>query len=179
MVERNGAGFEQLVVRLRQLAPHIVALEATGGFETLRQRRWRRRPSGRRRQSGAGPRLCQGTRTTRQDRSDRCRCHRPLCRRRHGPNPGRCRTKRHGCLSDLVTRRRQIVDMIGAERQREKRATSRSKKEHHTARQGAGEGAVSVETRHRRCRASFAGLARDRGSARLRSRRRAHHRPHA
>ena len=34
-VSRNAAGIEQLVARLRKLSPHIVALEATGGFETV------------------------------------------------------------------------------------------------------------------------------------------------
>ena len=34
-VERNGSGLEQLVARLGQIAPSIVALEATGGFETV------------------------------------------------------------------------------------------------------------------------------------------------
>ena len=34
-VERNAAGVEKLAARLRELSPHIVALEATGGFETM------------------------------------------------------------------------------------------------------------------------------------------------
>jgi transposase len=34
-VERNGAGLEVLAKRLSELAPRIVALEATGGFETI------------------------------------------------------------------------------------------------------------------------------------------------
>ena len=34
-VERNAAGVEQLAERLRMLSPHVVALEATGGFETI------------------------------------------------------------------------------------------------------------------------------------------------
>jgi transposase len=34
-VERNAAGLEQLTIRLRELAPQVVALEATGGFETI------------------------------------------------------------------------------------------------------------------------------------------------
>ena len=32
VVERNAAGLEELVERLRSLGPHLVALEATGGF---------------------------------------------------------------------------------------------------------------------------------------------------
>lgn len=35
VVERNASGLERLVDRLRQLSPNIVALEATGGFETV------------------------------------------------------------------------------------------------------------------------------------------------
>ena len=34
-VERNARGLEALVARLRELSPHIIALEATGGFETI------------------------------------------------------------------------------------------------------------------------------------------------
>src|SRR5215813_552962 len=34
-VERNAAGLEKLTIRLQELAPQIVALEATGGFETI------------------------------------------------------------------------------------------------------------------------------------------------
>ena len=34
-VERNSAGLDLLVPRLKELSPHIVALEATGGFETI------------------------------------------------------------------------------------------------------------------------------------------------
>ena len=35
MVERNARGLEGLVARLGALSPHVVALEATGGFETV------------------------------------------------------------------------------------------------------------------------------------------------
>ena len=34
-VDRNPAGLEQLSERLKSLSPQIVALEATGGFETV------------------------------------------------------------------------------------------------------------------------------------------------
>ena len=34
-VERGGAGLEELIARLRPLLPVLVALEATGGFETV------------------------------------------------------------------------------------------------------------------------------------------------
>src|SRR5262249_26298329 len=35
VVERNAGGLEVLIARLRELSPAIVALEATGGFETV------------------------------------------------------------------------------------------------------------------------------------------------
>jgi transposase len=35
VVERNAAGLERLAARLKELLPQIVALEATGGFETV------------------------------------------------------------------------------------------------------------------------------------------------
>jgi transposase len=34
-VERNAAGLEALIARLMPLSPHLVAMEATGGFETI------------------------------------------------------------------------------------------------------------------------------------------------
>jgi transposase len=34
-VERNGAGLDRLIERLKQMPPTIVAVEATGGFETI------------------------------------------------------------------------------------------------------------------------------------------------
>ncbi len=35
VVARDGKGLEELVERLRTLAPHLIAVEATGGFETI------------------------------------------------------------------------------------------------------------------------------------------------
>jgi transposase len=35
LVERSAVGLDSLIARLRSVAPHIVALEATGGFETI------------------------------------------------------------------------------------------------------------------------------------------------
>ena len=34
-VSRNAAGVDKLVARMRELSPHIIALEATGGFENV------------------------------------------------------------------------------------------------------------------------------------------------
>ena len=50
----------------------------------------------------------------------------PASLRLHGPKPAPDETLQ--VLSDLVTRRRQIVAMIGAEKQREKRAPARLRK---------------------------------------------------
>ena len=83
-------------------------------------------------------------------------------------------------LADLVARRRQIVEMIVAERQREKRRDQpAAAEEHRPAAQGAAEGADQRRYRHRRRRARLAGLAREGGPARLRARHRPDHRPHA
>ena len=83
-VERNAAGLERLAARLREIAPHIVALEATGGFETFAAAALA--AAGLPVvvvKSGADSILRQGARTARQDGSDRCCGHRPL--RRGGP----------------------------------------------------------------------------------------------
>lgn len=124
-VERNGAGLEELVVRLRQLTPTIVAIEATGGFETVAAGAV----------CGAGlpvaivnpaqvrafaKALGQRAKT---DPIDAAVIARFAAAVRLEPRPLPDEATR--LLSDLVTRRRQIVEMIGAERQREKRALSR------------------------------------------------------
>ena len=124
-VERNGAGLEKLVARLQQLVPAIVALEATGGFETVAAAA----------AVGAGlpvaivnpaqvrafaKALGQRAKT---DPIDAAVIARFAAATRPEPRPLPDEATR--LLSDLVTRRRQIVDMIGAERQREKRAVSR------------------------------------------------------
>ena len=35
VVARTGAGLDELVARLKMLKPHLIVLEATGGFETV------------------------------------------------------------------------------------------------------------------------------------------------
>jgi transposase len=124
-VERNGVGLEQLVVRLKQLAPTIVAIEATGGFETVAAGAV----------SGAGLPLvivnpaqirafakALGQRAKTDPIDAAVIAHFAAATR---PEPRPLPDEATRLLSDLVTRRRQIVDMIGAERQREKRAISR------------------------------------------------------
>jgi transposase len=120
-VERNAAGVQQLAERLRTLSPDVVALEATGGFETVSaatlaaaglpvvvvnpaQVRAFAKAIGQRAKTdpidaGVIAHFAEATR--------------PQVR----PLPDEATR----LLADLVTRRRQIVEMIGAERQREKR----------------------------------------------------------
>jgi transposase len=123
MVERNAAGLEFLAERLRQVSPHIVALEATGGFETVAaaalaaaglpvvivnpaQIRAFAKAIGQRAKTdpidaGVIAHFAEATR--------------PEVR----PLPDEATR----LLSDLVARRRQIIEMIVAERQRERRIT--------------------------------------------------------
>jgi transposase len=122
-VERNAAGVQLLAERLQALSPHVVALEATGGFETVAaaalaaaglpvvivnpaQVRAFAKAIGQRAKTdpidaGVIAHFAEATR--------------PQVR----PLPDEATR----LLADLVCRRRQIVEMIGAERQREKRVT--------------------------------------------------------
>jgi len=128
VVARNGAGLDDLVGRLKILKPYLVVLEATGGFETVvvaalaaaglpvavanpAQVRAFAKAIGQRAKTdpidaGVIAHFGEATGVT----------PRPLC------------DQATQQLADLVARRRQIVEMIGAERQREKRANSRIKK---------------------------------------------------
>jgi transposase len=128
IAERTAAGIEKLISRLLQLAPKIVALEATGGYETIvaaalaaaglpvvvvnpAQVRAFAKAIGQRAKTDpidAGV-VAHFTEATKPD-------IRPL------PD------EETRLLADLVARRRQIIEMIVAERQREKRATAKSLK---------------------------------------------------
>lgn len=121
-VERNGAGLADLCEKLLALGPAIVAIEATGGFEEIAAAGL----------AGAGLPLVvvnpaqirsfakaigQRAKTDPIDAAviaHFAEATKPEIR----PLPDE--ETRH--LSELVARRRQIVEMIGAERQREKRA---------------------------------------------------------
>ncbi len=122
-VERNAAGLDRLAARLWELSPHIVALEATGGFETVAvaalaaaglpvvvvnpvQIRAFARALGQRAKTDPidAAVIAHFAEATKPE-------VRPL------PDEA---TR---LLADLVDRRRQIIEMIGAERQREKRVT--------------------------------------------------------
>lgn len=120
-VERDAAGLERLAARLRQIAPHLVALEATGGFETIAAAALAAaglpvvvvNPAQIRSFAKA---LGQRAKTDPIDAAVIARfaeAARPEIR----PLPDEATR----LLADLVARRRQIIEMIGAERQREKR----------------------------------------------------------
>jgi transposase len=127
-VDRKAAGLDELVVRLRQLAPHIVALEATGGYETIVAAALASaglpvvivNPAQVRAFAKA---LGQRAKTDPIDAAviaHFAEATRPEVR----PLPDEATQM----LADLVARRRQIIEMIGAERQRESRMTRRSLK---------------------------------------------------
>jgi transposase len=128
VVERNAAGLEELVERLRPLGPHLVALEATGGFETVAAAAL----------AAAGlpvvivnPAQVRafakaiGQRAKTDPIDARVIAHFAEATQ---PEPRPLPDEATRLLADLVARRRQIIDMIGAERQREKRAPARLKK---------------------------------------------------
>ena len=123
VAERNAAGLELLVARLRELSPRIVALEATGGFETVvaatlgaaglpivivnpAQIRDFAKAIGQR---------------AKTDPIDAAVIAHFAEATKSEPRPLPDQATR--LLADLVARRRQIIEMIVAERQRERRIT--------------------------------------------------------
>jgi transposase len=128
LLQRNAGGLEQLVERLRLLAPSLVALEATGGFETVVAAAL----------AAAGLPIvvvdpaqvrafakAVGQRAKTDPIDAAVIAHFAEATK---PEPRPLPDEATRTLADLVARRRQIVEMIGAERQREKRATARIKK---------------------------------------------------
>lgn len=125
VVERNAAGLERLAGRLAALSPYIVALEATGGFETIAAAAL----------AGAGLPVAvvnpaqirafaraigQRAKTDPIDAAVIARfaeATKPELR----PLPDEATR----LLADLVSRRRQIVEMMAAEGQRERRLTDK------------------------------------------------------
>jgi len=126
VVERNAAGLEELVERLRPLGPHLVALEATGGFETVAAAALAAAdlPVVNPAQVRAFAKAI-GQRAKTDPIDARVIAH---FAEATGPEPRPLPDEATRLLADLVARRRQIIDMIGAERQREKRAPARLKK---------------------------------------------------
>jgi transposase len=128
MSERTAAGIEALIARLLPLAPNVVALEATGGFETI-----------------AAAALAAAGLPVVVVNPAQVRAFAKAIGQRAKTDPIDAAVIAHFAeatkpdirplpdeetrlLADLVARRRQIIDMIGAERQREKRATAKSLK---------------------------------------------------
>lgn len=128
VVERNADGLQLLVERIRPLAPQLVALEATGGFETIAAATL----------AAAGLPVvivnpaqvrafakAVGQRAKTDPIDAAVIAHFAEATR---PEPRPLPDDATRLLADLVARRRQIIDMIVAERQREKRAMPRLKK---------------------------------------------------
>ena len=128
VVARDGEGLEELIARLRPLAPQLVGLEATGGLESVvaaalaaaglpvvvinpAQIRAYAQALGKRAKS---------------DPIDAAVIAAFLDATRPQARPLPDEATR--ALADLVARRRQIIQMLVAERQREKRATGRQKR---------------------------------------------------
>lgn len=129
VVERNAAGLDSLVERLRHLAPQLVALEATGGFETVVAAAL----------SAAGLPLAVvnpaqirsfaravGKRAKTDPIDAAVIAH---FAEATAPEPRPLPDEATRLLADRVARRRQIIAMIGAERQREKRASAKRLKQ--------------------------------------------------
>lgn len=128
VVARNAGGLAALTTRLAALAPGLVALEATGGFETI----------------AAAALAAAGLPVVVVNPAQIRAFARALGQRAKtdpidaaviahfaeatAPRPRPLPDEATRLLADLVTRRRQIIAMIGAERQREKRAPARLRK---------------------------------------------------
>ena len=125
VVARTGAGIDELVIRLTSLAPVLVAIEATGGFERVVTA------------ALAGASLpvvvvnpaqvrafaqALGKRA-KTDPIDAAVIAKFAEATKPSVRPLPSETTRH--LADLVARRRQIVEMIGAESQRAQRLTDK------------------------------------------------------
>jgi len=121
-VSRDGKGLEELVGRLQMLSPTLVAVEATGGFETIVAA------------AVAGAELplavvnpaqirhfaqAVGKRAKTDPIDAGVIAHFAEAVR---PTPRPLPDEASRLLAELVGRRRQIIDMMVAERQREKRA---------------------------------------------------------
>ena len=125
VVARTGAGIEDLAERLRKIAPRVVAVEATGGFETVMAAGL----------AAAGvPLLIVNPAQVRAfaqalgkraktDPIDAAVIAHFVEATKAQPRPLPDETTR--LLADLVTRRRQIIDMMIAEGQRDRRLVNK------------------------------------------------------
>lgn len=127
-VDRNASGLDDLVGRLRALKPDLIVLEATGGFEAVATAALAAaglpvvvaNPAQVRAFARA---IGQRAKTDPIDAAVIAHFGEATA-----PVPRPLPDAETQALADLVTRRRQIIDMIGAERQREKRASAKPKK---------------------------------------------------
>jgi transposase len=123
-VERNSAGIDLLVPRLKELSPHIVALEATGGFETVVAAALAAaglpvvivNPANVRNFAKA---IGQRAKTDPIDAA--VIAHFAEATK---PEPRPLPDEATRLLADLTARRRQIIEMMVSERQRERRVTA-------------------------------------------------------
>jgi transposase len=121
VVSRDGKGLEVVIDRLRAFGPRLIAVEATGGFETIVAAAL----------AGAGLPLAvvnpaqiryfaravgQRAKTDPVDAAVIARFAEAV-----KPEPRPLPNEQSRLLAELVARRRQIIEMIVAERQREKR----------------------------------------------------------
>lgn len=128
VVARNAAGLEALVERLKPLRPLLVALEATGGFEAVATAALATaglpvvvvNPAQVRAFAKA---LGQRAKTDPIDAA--VIAHFAEATK---PEPRAIPDQATRLLADLIARRRQIIEMIVAERQREQRAPARLRK---------------------------------------------------
>jgi transposase len=122
VVVRDGKGLEELIERLQALSPRLVAIEATGGFETIAAAAI----------AGAALPLAivnpAQVRHFAQAVGKRAKTDpidaEVIARFAEAvkPEPRPLPDEQARLLAELVARRRQIIEMIVAERQREKRA---------------------------------------------------------
>lgn len=121
VVSRDGKGLEELIERLRSLAPELIAIEATGGFETIAAAAIAGaslplavvNPAQVRHFAQA---LGKRAKTDPLDAEIIARFAEAV-----KPQPRPVADGEARLLGELVARRRQIIEMIVAERQREKR----------------------------------------------------------
>ena len=124
-VDRNATGLEQLATRLTALSPQIVALEATGGFETVAAASLAAaglpvvvvNPA----QIRAFARAV-GQRAKTDPIDAAVIAHFAEATK---PEPRALPDEATRLLADLVARRRQIVEMMAAEGQRERRLSNK------------------------------------------------------
>ena len=179
MVDRDAAGLLQLCTRLEAIGPEIIVLEATGGFETIVAAAL---TSAELAVAVVNPVQVRafakalGERAKTDPIDARVIAHFAAAtgvRPRPLPSESTC------LLADLVQRRRQIMNMIGAERNRDSRATLRMRKSIARLINALEKELESVETDIDEHRARLTSLGCEGGPALLRARHRLRHLTHA